>query len=194
MAVFYFATSGNGWEHNDGWLQDSNECQWYSNIASPCNDQGELVRLILSSNNLIGELPRELGFLSSLKEMELRGNDIAGDIPEEFGSLYNLENLDLSWTQLDGLVPPSLGQAVSLKRISLVNTAVHGPIPTEFGQLANLEELLVIKTDLTGQMPSAVCDLRDQNLEEVWADCDAVPCPCCNYCCYEEEIEICRTV
>ena len=177
-----------------GWMEASDECQWYSGDASPCNEQGELVRLSLPGNNLIGEIPRELGFLSTLEEIELRGNDLIGEIPDTFGRLQFLVDLDLSWTQLDGLIPSSLGQAVSLKRINLVSTAIHGPIPLEFGQLTDLEELLLVKTNLTGPMPEVVCALRQQSLVEVWADCDAVDCPCCNYCCYEGQIEICQTV
>lgn len=194
MAVFYFATSGDGWEKRHGWMVESDECLWYSQDSSPCNARGEFVRLILPSNNLIGEIPSELGFLSSLTEIELRGNDLEGEIPASLGRLENLEIIDLSWTDVDGSIPSSLGEAVFLKRINLVNTHMNGPIPAKLGNLINLEELLVVKTDLTGFMPASVCALRELSLHEVWADCDALDCPCCNYCCYRGQIEFCQTV
>ena len=90
-----------------------------------------------------------------------------------------------------GSFHPTLGGAISLQRISLVSTGVSGLIPSELGSLSNLKELLLVKTDLAGSIPEALCDF---DLDELWADCDAVDCPCCNYCCYEGPIELCQTV
>ena len=29
LTVLYFATDGDDWENNDGWLIDANECNWF---------------------------------------------------------------------------------------------------------------------------------------------------------------------
>ena len=106
MAVFYHATNGQGWAHSTNWMGLGDECLWHNQDQAPCNDQGELTRLVLSDNNLIGELPDELGLLSSLVEIELRGNGLVGQIPSTLGMLLQLENLDLSWNnQLGGIIP-----------------------------------------------------------------------------------------
>ena len=197
MAVFYFATNGPAWERNAQWLNniddDDDECLWYNyDGTNPCNAQGELVYLMLPRNNLMGELPNELGLLTSLREIYLGGNDLVGKIPASLGNLGNLVHLDLSWTDVDGPIPSTLGRLTLLQRISLVGTLVSGPVPAEIGNLVNLDELLLAKTKLSGAMPASVCAL---DLNEMWADCDAVPCPCCNYCCSNKQgIETCRYV
>lgn len=191
MAVFYHATNGSGWEKNNGWLELDNECQWYSTEPAPCHDDGQLVRLNLPSNNLIGELPSELGFLDSLVRIAMGGNDIMGQIPTTLGNLKNLQVIDLSWTDIDGSIPSSLGEARSLESINFVGTSVMGSVPPEIGGLAHLDDLLLAKTKISGPMPEQICDL---GLQELWADCDAVPCPCCNYCCYRSGIHFCQYV
>lgn len=194
MAVFYFSTGGDSWERNDAWLSSDDECQWYSGkTGSPCDSEGHLIHLNLSDNNLLGDLPEELGMLENLIEINLRGNDLVGQIPINVGKLWNLRVLDFSWTQIDGEIPNELSNALSLERINLVGTEVNGSIPFSLGELPNLEELLLARTKLVGTMPTSVCALT--GLEELWADCDEVSCSCCNYCCYKQDaIELCQYV
>ena len=67
LATIYYSANGVGWLSSDGWLTDSTECEWYSKSQDPtsiCNSEGLLVELDLSSNNLIGDLPPEIAFLS----------------------------------------------------------------------------------------------------------------------------------
>ncbi|PVH48453.1 hypothetical protein PAHAL_4G332800 [Panicum hallii] len=47
----------------------------------------------LSRNQLTGNIPKEIGALSSLKALNLSGNHIDGSIPEEIGNLGSLEDL-----------------------------------------------------------------------------------------------------
>eukprot|EP00977_Amphora_coffeiformis_P016703 scaffold5237_cov179-Amphora_coffeaeformis.AAC.16 len=187
MAVFYYATNGAGWERNAGWLDDGDECQWYSKVLAPCTSGGQLVRLNLPNNNLIGELPNELGLLSSIVEIHLGSNDLVGQVPTTFGNLKNIITINLSWTSIDGYIPPSLGEARLLENINLVGTSISGLIPVELGGLTNLEDLRLAETKITGSMPEQICAL---GLDELWVDCDAVPCPCCNYCCYGKSTSI----
>ena len=191
MAVFYYVFNGDNWENNSLWLDHENECFWYSNYPSPCNSEGELVRLHLSRNNLVGSIPDELSLLSNLVEIHLGGNHLVEQIPTFLGAFQKLERLDLSWTALDGQIPPSLGNALSLQRINLVGTSINGPVPSELGNLIQLEDLQLAKTRVTGSMPTAICAL---GLQELWADCDKVECPCCTYCCYSGNIEYCQYI
>ena len=47
-------------------------------------------RLILSRNGIGGEIPTELGALSSLNELRLAGNNLEEGIPTELGQLESL--------------------------------------------------------------------------------------------------------
>ena len=50
-------------------------------------------RLILSKNGIGGEIPTELGVLSSLNELRLAGNNLEEGIPMELGQLERLSKL-----------------------------------------------------------------------------------------------------
>ncbi|NJP07719.1 MAG: hypothetical protein HC837_19925 [Chloroflexaceae bacterium] len=65
-------------------------------------------RLLLSSNNLSGSIPPELGNLTNLRELDLSYSDLSGSIPPELGNLTNLWMLDLSHNYLSGDIPREL--------------------------------------------------------------------------------------
>ena len=57
--------------------------------------------LDLSCNNLTGEIPLELGKLSSVRALNLSHNQLTGFIPQTFSNLVKLESLDLSYNTFD---------------------------------------------------------------------------------------------
>lgn len=67
LATLYYSTNGDSWTNNTGWLSDSDECGWYNGAAGGelCSSQGLVVGLDLSKNNLTGNIPAEVGLLSS---------------------------------------------------------------------------------------------------------------------------------
>lgn len=56
-----------------------------------CDENGNLISLSLNEQKLSGELPKELGLLTHLKELDLRNNDIKGTLPAD--SLRKLTSL-----------------------------------------------------------------------------------------------------
>jgi len=87
LAVFYHSTFGaTQWANSTSWLDSAaSECTWY---GVTCADGTTTVTsLILKDNNLVGELPRELGLLSTLEELTMFENTIGGTIPSTFGQL-----------------------------------------------------------------------------------------------------------
>lgn len=64
--------------------------------------------LDLSCNNLTGDIPLELGKLSSVRELNLSHNQLTGFIPQTFSNLVKLESLDLSYNTLSGQIPKTL--------------------------------------------------------------------------------------
>ena len=63
LIVLYYATNGANWFDNEGWLSDSDECDWY---GVTCNDSGFVTGLQLDGNNLIGTIPSNIASLSQL--------------------------------------------------------------------------------------------------------------------------------
>ena len=100
------ATDGANWTNNANWLSEEHLTrEWYgvTNDAS-----GRVQGLFLGDNQLIGEIPAELGSLVNLRSLSLRDNQLTGEIPAELGRLTNLTVLYLAGNQLTGCVPGSL--------------------------------------------------------------------------------------
>ncbi|CAK9143314.1 unnamed protein product [Ilex paraguariensis] len=86
--------------------------------------------LDLSSNNLSGELPREITSLAKLGTLNLSMNQMTGNIPLDIGRLEWLETLDLSRNQLSGPIPPSMASLTFLSHLNLSYNNLSGKIPT----------------------------------------------------------------
>jgi hypothetical protein len=92
LAMFYYSTNGDGWLIRDGWLMDEHECNWFTSDVEPtCDENGAFIRLALSSNNLSGELPKDLAILSnSLRFIAFQDSNLRGSIPAEYHLLSKL--------------------------------------------------------------------------------------------------------
>ncbi|KAL2334882.1 hypothetical protein Fmac_016095 [Flemingia macrophylla] len=83
----------------------------------------------LSSNNLEGEIPKEVGYLIGLNSLNLSRNNLRGEIPSEIGNLSSLDFLDLSRNHLWGRIPSSLTQIDGLGKLDLSHNSLFGRIP-----------------------------------------------------------------
>ncbi|GMQ81188.1 MAG: hypothetical protein BMS9Abin05_0619 [Rhodothermia bacterium] len=91
LEALYYATNGDNWINNTGWLT-SDINTWYG-VAS--NSRPFIVTIDLSGNNLAGEIPYTLGNLVSLRTLNLQNNpDLTGTLPI---SLTNLRSLESFW-------------------------------------------------------------------------------------------------
>ena len=105
LTTLYNATDGENWNANKNWLSDKHVFEWHG-VAVGSN--GRVTGLNLSENSLIGEIPPELGNLTSLRVLNLNLNGLQGEIPPELGNLGNLQSLGLFGNGLSGCVPASL--------------------------------------------------------------------------------------
>ncbi|XP_045811473.1 receptor-like protein EIX2 isoform X1 [Trifolium pratense] len=93
------------------------------------NPEWRLLSIDLSSNNLTGEIPKEIGNLIGLVSLNLSRNNLSGEIPSETGNLVSLEYLDLSRNHFSGKIPQTITQIDSLGDIDLSNNFLSGRIP-----------------------------------------------------------------
>jgi len=122
----------------------------------------------MSSNQLSGSIPAELGNLSNLSNLILNFNQLTGSIPPELGNLTNLFGLYLGFNQLTGSIPRELGDLTNLRTLYLSSNQLSGSIPPEIGDLTNLEYLYLNDNQLTGSILPELGDLA--NLQSLSLD------------------------
>jgi len=66
LAVFYYSMNGDNWTIQGYWMSDDDECTWpTTSVETVCNNETQLLHLVLSGQNLAGSLPSELALLSN---------------------------------------------------------------------------------------------------------------------------------
>ncbi|KAG8646254.1 hypothetical protein MANES_10G137475v8, partial [Manihot esculenta] len=101
--------------------------------------------LVLSSNQLVGQLPYWLGSLKSLVVLDLEYNSLQGPIPV-LDNLKKLVVLKLAENELNGTLPDSLQQLSELYELDVSNNHLTGIVSeSHFSKLSKLKDL-----DLSG--------------------------------------------
>ncbi|KAJ7951924.1 putative Leucine-rich receptor-like kinase family protein [Quillaja saponaria] len=95
--------------------------------------------LDLSSNNLTGIIPPQIGELNQIAALNLSYNRLSGSIPDSFSNLTEIESLDLSYNNLNGGIPSQLTELYSLAIFNVSYNNLSGTTPTT-GQSANFDE------------------------------------------------------
>ena len=92
LVALYNATGGPNWERNDNWLSSAPVGEWRGVYVDA---EGRVAELYLSSNQLSGEMPPELGNLASLEGLYLGWNELSGCVPSSLSGRLNLDYSDL---------------------------------------------------------------------------------------------------
>ena len=156
LVALYNATGGPAWRDNENWLSDAPIDTWRGVTT---DEEGHVTELDLSSNNLSGPLPPEIGDMASLEEFSIYGNRLSGSLPPELGNLKALKEMSVADNRLEGFIPPELGDLASLEDLSLGRNSFSGAIPPELGKLSNLERLWLFQNQLTGGIPPELGNL-----------------------------------
>ena len=138
LVALFNVTGGASWLYNDNWMSSARIGEWY---GVEVNAEGRVTHLDLIRNELSGEMPPELGDLSSLEWLLLQRNQLSREIPPELGNLASLEWLSLGGNQLSGEIPPELGNLSGLVALGLEENQLSGEIPPELGNLASLRRM-----------------------------------------------------
>ena len=173
LVALYDSTGGANWATNTNWNTTAALDTWHG-VTTDSN--GRVTRLDIWLNNLVGQIPDELGDLSKLEYLDLRSNNLNGPIPSSLGNLSSLTHLNLGGNKLTGAIPGALGGLSNLETLDLRLCGLSGEIPSELGDLSNLEYLVLsnnARTDipgsgLTGTIPSELGGLS--NLLELYLD------------------------
>ncbi|XP_030957452.1 receptor-like protein EIX1 [Quercus lobata] len=153
-----------------------------SDTISNClwNLSSQLVKLDLSHNKLMGNLPKSLNFSFLLRvfldfnhlegslplwphvtELSLRNNSLSGTIPIRIGQeMLFLKALDLSGNFLIGSIPSSINEITYLRSLLLSNNYLSGNIDYHWERMPGLVYIDLSKNNLSGGIPSSMCSLH----------------------------------
>ncbi|CAO2193304.1 unnamed protein product [Urochloa humidicola] len=93
-------------------------------------------------------------FDTKMTSIDLSSNNLSGEIPKEITALDALLNLNLSWNHFSGVVPNKIGQMQSLESLDLKRNKLSGEIPSTLSNLSFLSILNLSYNNLTGTVPS----------------------------------------
>ncbi len=129
LIAIYNANPNNtlDWDLND--MDINNWTGVYS------NNQGDVIRLFMDSENLDG-LPPELGQLTMLIELDVNDNNLT-ELPEEIGELINMIYLTIDDNHISEL-PKEIGQLIKLTDLYSSNNKLT-KLPEQIGDLSNLD-------------------------------------------------------
>ncbi|KAK7845016.1 putativeinactive leucine-rich repeat receptor-like protein kinase [Quercus suber] len=126
--------------------------------------------IYLGYNNLSGEIPTEIGDLTSLNHLDVVYNNLRGHIPFSLGNLSNLQYLFLYENKLTGPIPRSLFNLKKLASLDLSINSLFGEIPELIIQLQNLEILHLFSNNFTGKIPAALTSLPRLQVLQLWSN------------------------
>jgi len=152
LATFYFATHGQNWGGNEGWLnyEVQDECQWQS---FPYETAHNLLERYHSTDREIDQAQWQF-FLTLQHDNPCDSIVVPTSAPSNnsfYRHLWHVGN------NLRGTIPPEISMLTSLESmISVANMNVEGTLPTQLGLLSNLQLLLFRVDGLSGIIPSEI--------------------------------------
>lgn len=166
LATLYRATGGPNWINNENWLTDAPLQDWYGVTT---DEDGRVIKLVLSANGLMGAIPSELASLDRLRVLDLTaertvttttvrgtvGITIGGDSPslssqlEQAGKQLDVSTeTDVQRNRLIGCIPSNLRGQLDLN-------------VSDLGGLPFCDEMSVPTTEL-------IHDLADADPNELY--------------------------
>ncbi|KAM1243324.1 hypothetical protein ACFX11_035168 [Malus domestica] len=140
---------------------------------SPDSEEAPLSTLNISSseilcssllvNRLSGEIPKELGNITTLTQLHLEANQFCGVVPPELGSLINLGTMTLSSNRLTGNLLMTFSGLRNLADFRINDNNFNGTIPDFIQNWKQLERLVLRNCNISGEIPPYVWTM--QNLE-----------------------------
>ncbi|KAL6312223.1 hypothetical protein AAG906_020138 [Vitis piasezkii] len=135
-------------------LQDfvAYSCQIKGPIPKEIGSLRNLNQLDLSDNNMTGSIPSTIKGMKSLQRLYLHGNQLEQSIPREICVLSNLGEMELQSNRLSGSIPSCIGNLSHLLILLLNSNSLSSSIPPSLWNLENLLSLNLSSNSLGGSL------------------------------------------
>jgi len=168
LNLWYHTTSPPGntgtWDNSTGWLMAESECDWF---GITCGGDTRVSKISVSANNLKGELPEDLGLLTTLTTLISDVNSLSGTLPLSIGKMTLLDLLDISTQALSGPLPNEWSGLTNLKtRFSVGVNRLTGTLPDWIGHLTHLEAFRVDTNRFSGTIPDSIANW--DRIKQAW--------------------------
>ena len=145
------------------------------------NDLCSFYIVQLNENEFSGQIPTEIGLLSSLQQMWMSFNYFNGTLFDEIQNISTLKSLSVNNNNMTGTLPNFFDK--SLDFIAVSHNQFTGQIPpSAFDEDKEFSALLLSETKLAGSVPAGFCN-KVQTLEvddsNWFLDEPQVDCACC---------------
>jgi len=176
-------SDGRRWINNDGWNTTTPVCQWY---GISCDRQGEVMRIELEANNLVGRIPKSIYEFPELIKIDLKNNKIrdggfeglkselvsqkleelnlAGNVLTDVKGIgsapASLKFLHFTDNQLSGTFPKELFELDKMLEFYLSFNRFSGTLPTQIDRMTNLERFYLYGNEIEGQLPNEIGSLN----------------------------------
>jgi Leucine-rich repeat (LRR) protein len=168
LTMWFQQTETSKWNITQGWLNDTNECNWYG-ISCRAMDLGGYIGMQnvttnidfytgtdTNGNNYGGTIPADLGLLTMLERLDIQFNKVTGILPESIGQWTALTYLDVYSNSLTGTLPASIGEWTALTFIRVRNNTLTGTLPESIGKWTSLITFIVRENNLNGTLPQSI--------------------------------------
>nr|XP_027186274.1 receptor kinase-like protein Xa21 isoform X2 [Cicer arietinum] len=138
----------------------ADSCGIKGNIPLQIGNMSSLVRLSLSMNNLNGSIPSTIKGLHKLQSLNLSYNALQGSIVNEVCEIRNLNELDLTNNMFSGVLPTCLGNMTSIRKFDIGSNRLTSRIPLSFWYLKDILEVNLSSNAFIGNIPPEIKNLR----------------------------------
>ena len=138
------------------------KCGWYRSFITLPKSIGRLKNLTelnLWNTKKIESLPDEIGNLTKLQRLNLSASRVSS-LPKSIGKLKNLTDLDLYGAKKIESIPDGIGNLTNLQKLKLYHSGISS-FPASIQNLKNLEELQLYNTEDVLHLPNKIGDLTN---------------------------------
>ena len=126
-------------------------------------ETSRLSDLTLAAHNLVGYIPREIGYISSLTVFELQGNSLKGTLPKELGRLKEISTFYVNDNKLEGTLPLTMYHLYNMNDFSVSGNMLTGTIDSRFGKMGSQSDqrkrYMLQKNRFNGSIPSDISSI-----------------------------------